>query len=300
MAHPTIDDRIDDYLDALAAEAGLRPNTIDAYRRDLGRLADDLRTTGADLRRVDRAAIAAHVRRVSATGLAPASLARHVAAIRGFFRFLVVEGVRADSPAESARSPKAWSRLPRYLRRVEVDRLFAAIDGPPALAIRDRTALELLYASGVRVSELVALPSDAFADTRDWCRVRGKGDKERLVPIGAPARAWLERYRTEARPRLLGRRPDPGTLLLTVNGRPVSRQRIFQVVRGAARRAGLDPLPSPHTLRHTFATHLLAGGADLRSVQELLGHADVATTQIYTHVDEDRLRSAHARFHPRG
>lgn len=300
MTDPTTDERIDAYLDALAAEAGLRPNTIEAYRRDLGRLADDLAATGADVRRVDRSAIAAHVRRVSATGLAPASLARHVAAVRGFFRFLVVEGVRADSPAEGARGPKAWSRLPRYLRRVEVDRLFDAIDGPPALAVRDRTALELLYASGVRVSELVALPADAFAGERDWCRVRGKGDKERLVPIGAPARTWLERYRRDARPRLLAGRPDPGTLLLTVRGKPVSRQRIFQIVRDAARRARLDPLPSPHTLRHTFATHLLAGGADLRSVQELLGHADVATTQIYTHVDEDRLRSAHARFHPRG
>lgn len=288
------------YLDVLEVEAGLARNSLTAYRRDLTRflawLPEQQRTPAT----FDRRDLVAYLRALDQAGLGPASLARHLAAIRGFLRFLVLEGVTTANPAEGAHGPRSWERLPRYLSRRDVVRLLEAADDPSPLGLRNRAMFELLYATGMRVTELVTLASDAYRHDHGWARVLGKGQKERIVPIGGPARQHLERYRADARPILLADRPDPDVLFLSVRGRRLTRDRIFRLLRDTARAAGIEPLPSPHVLRHTFATHLLAGGADLRSVQELLGHASIATTQIYTHVDEDRLLDVHRKFHPRG
>ncbi|MBN2492795.1 MAG: site-specific tyrosine recombinase XerD [Planctomycetes bacterium] len=288
------------YLEALEVEAGLAANTLAAYGRDLRRFHAWLAREELALAEFRRRDLGAYLRQLAAAGRNPSTLVRNLAAVRGFFRFLVLEGALASNPTEGARGPRPWERLPRYLSRKEVVRLLEAASDPTPLGVRNRAILELLYATGMRVSELVGLPADAYRQEHGWTRVVGKGGRERVVPIGREARRWLARYRTEARPRLLGRRPDPGVLFLSLRGRPLGRDWVFRLLRTAALRAGLSPLPSPHTLRHTFATHLLAGGADLRSVQELLGHARITTTQIYTHVDEERLRKAHRRYHPRG
>jgi len=288
------------YLDALAVEAGLAPNSLAAYGRDLTRFLAWLVKTRKSLPKVRQRDLTAYLRSLGRTGLSPATLARHLASIRGFYRFLVLEGRVDVSPAEGARGPKTLGRLPHYLSKRDVLRLLEAASDPTPIGIRNRAILELLYATGMRVSELVTLPVDAYRHDHGWTRVIGKRQKERIVPIGRPARERLELYRTEARPVLLGRRPEPGILFLSVRGRPLSRDWINRLLTQAARKAGISPIPSPHILRHTFATHLLAGGADLRSVQELLGHANIATTQIYTHVEEERLRKAHRKYHPRG
>ena len=291
--------QIQGFLEAIEFEAGLAPNTIAAYRRDLQRFRDWLvqaRRTPRNFRRRD---LVAYLRHLDQSGLGPASLSRHLSAIKGFFRFLVLEGLIRANPIDGTRGPRAWAHLPRYLKREEVDRLLEAADGPTPLDQRNRAMLELLYATGMRVSELVNLPVDAFRQDHRWTRVVGKGNKERIVPIGRPAYERLVQYRIRARPVLLGNRQDPGVLFLSVRGRKLDRDWIFRLLKKTAAQAGLSPLPSPHTLRHTFATHLLAGGADLRSVQELLGHASITTTQIYTHVEEERLKEIHQKYHPR-
>jgi len=288
------------YLDALDVEAGLATNSLAAYDRDLTRFLAWLGRSRRSVGKVRQRDLTAYLRTLGQTGLSPTTLARHLASIRGFYRFLVLEGRVEVSPAEAARGPRTLARLPHYLSKRAVVRLLEAASEPTPIGIRNRAILELLYATGMRVSELVTLPLDAYRHDHGWTRVVGKRQKERIVPIGRPARDRLERYRTEARPVLLGRRPEPGVLFLSVRGKPLSRDWINRLLKDAARRAGISPIPSPHTLRHTFATHLLAGGADLRSVQELLGHASISTTQIYTHVEEDRLRKAHRKYHPRG
>jgi integrase/recombinase XerD len=288
------------YLDALDVEAGLATNSLAAYDRDLTRFLGWLVKSRKSLPSVRQRDLTAYLRSLGRSGLSPTTLARHLASIRGFYRFLVLEGRVDVSPAEGARGPKTVGRLPHYLSKRDVTRLLEAATEPTPIGIRNRAILELLYATGMRVSELVTLPVDAYRHDHGWTRVIGKRQKERIVPIGRPARERLEIYRTEARPALLGRRPEPGILFLSVRGRPLSRDWINRLLKQAAREAGIFPIPSPHILRHTFATHLLAGGADLRSVQELLGHANISTTQIYTHVEEERLRKAHRRYHPRG
>lgn len=289
-----------DFLDALRAEAGLADNTLVAYERDLETWSAWLESNGRTPESFATDALVAYLRDLNTAGHAPSTVARHLASLRGLYRFLVIEGELTTNPTEGSAGPKRWKALPRYLTRAEVNRLLeaAAPDGPRG--VRDRTLVEILYASGVRVSELVGLSTDAFRFVDGWARVRGKGGKERIVPIGRAARDWLDRYRDEARPHLIGERPDPGTLFVSYRAKPLAREWVFRLIRRLAKAARITPLPSPHTLRHTFATHLLAGGADLRSVQELLGHADLSTTQIYTHVEGDRLRSAHRSFHPRG
>jgi integrase/recombinase XerD len=286
-----------EFLAYLGAELQLSPHTVAAYRRDLERL---LRGR-ADL--PDRGALLAHLGELRRTH-APASVVRATAAVRGFYRFLCAEAVLDADPAQGLLGARAERRLPHILGRRSVAQLLrcaAGSDGHP-LALRDRALLHVLYASGARVSEVASMRLDDCALERDFVRVLGKGRKERLVPLSETARAHVRRYLAEERPRLAARARggDPQELFLSRTGRPLERVRIYQIVRAAARRAGLPAVCSPHKLRHAFATHLVSGGADLRAVQELLGHASLATTQLYTHVDAQRLHDVHARFHPRG
>jgi integrase/recombinase XerD len=226
-------------------------------------------------------------------------VSRHLASLSTFFRFLVLEGRLTDNLARLLVAPAVWDRLPMVLSPVAVDRLLSAPSGETRLGRRDRAALEVLYASGCRASEVVGLRPVDFDLKRGLARCVGKGNKERQVPLGSRAIAAVKTYLERDRPMLVARRPTSHTVFVSKSGRPLSRIGLWQIVKRHARAAGLHADVSPHTLRHSFATHLLAGGADLRAVQEMLGHASIATTQIYTRVELSRLQAVHARFHPR-
>ncbi len=284
-----------DFLVYLGAELQVSPHTVAAYRRDVSRLLAGRSALPA------RDEIAAHLGELAKTH-APASTVRAAAAIRGFYRFLHAEGVVQEDEATGLLGPRLEQQLPKALSRSQTDRLLAAVSGDGPLALRDAALLHLLYATGCRVSEATALQLSSVSEETRLLRAFGKGDKERLIPISDGALRVLIRYRDAARPELRRRAArDPGeTLFLSRTGRPLDRIRVWQIVKAACARAGLDVACSPHALRHSFATHLVGGGADLRSVQEMLGHASLATTQVYTHVDRERLRAVHGRFHPRG
>lgn len=283
-----------DFLVFLGAELQLSLHTVAAYRRDVGKLL----AGRADL--PGRGEILAHLGRLKQAA-APASVARAAAAIRGFFRFLHAEGRIETDPTEGLLGARLERQLPAVLSVAAVEKLLGAFPGERPLAVRNRCVVQLLYATGCRASELAGLTVQGYLAEHGFVRVRGKGDKERLVPLSRAACEQLELYLRAARPVLASRgRTTSEALLLSRTGRPLERVRVWQIVREAARRAGIHVACSPHTLRHSFATHLVAGGADLRVVQELLGHASLATTQVYTHVDGERLRAAHARYHPRG
>ncbi len=283
-----------DFLVYLGVELQVSPHTVDAYRRDLQRLLAQQRTLP------DRAAIDRHLTHLLVDH-APASIARAAAAIRGFYRFLHAEGLAPDDVADGLLGPRLERKLPKALTRASVARLLAHEPADP-LGVRDAAMLHVLYATGCRASEVLALRTTSLVAEHRLVRAFGKGNKERLVPIADGALRWVRRYAAEVRPALRARaRRDPGDVLfLSRTGRPLTRARLFQVVQHACRRAGLHVACSPHALRHSFATHLVAGGADLRSVQEMLGHASLQTTQVYTHVDHERLRAVHRRLHPRG
>lgn len=283
-----------DFLVHLGAELQVSRHTVAAYRNDLARLLGDR----VDL--PDRAAIDRHLGAL-ATSHAPATVARAAAAIRGFYRFLFAEGITAEDVTEGLLGPKLEKKLPKALSRRAVARLLDAAPQDP-LGVRDQALLHVLYATGCRVGEVIGLTTTSVIAEHRLLRAFGKGNKERLVPVADEALAWLGRYCTEVRPLLRARAArEPGDVLfLSRTGRPLDRVRVFQIVRQRALRAGVTMACSPHALRHSFATHLVAGGADLRSVQELLGHASLETTQVYTHVDHERLRAVHARLHPRG
>jgi integrase/recombinase XerD len=283
-----------DFLVYLGVELQVSPHTVAAYGSDLRALLRG-RTTLPD-----RAAIDRHLAGLLADH-APASVARAAAAIRGFCRFLHAEGHAADDVAEGLLGPRLERKLPKALSRGAVARLLAhEPDGP--LAVRDQALLHVLYATGCRASEVLGLRTTSIVAEHRIVRAIGKGNKERLVPIADEALRLVQRYANEVRPMLRARaRRDPGDVLfLSRTGRPLDRARLWQIVRAACAQAGITAACSPHALRHSFATHLVAGGADLRSVQEMLGHASLATTQVYTHVDHERLRAVHERLHPRG
>ena len=293
---------IGDYLGYLAVECGLSENTLKAYRHDLERFAHFCEREGvtepdgldADLA---RAFLWSEQRR----GLALASLARRLAAIKGLFRFLASEGRIVRSPVEIIEAPKLWRHVPDYLTCDEVSRLLEAPPAPGPRGLRDVAVLETLYATGARVSEVRALDAASVRPDLGYVRVFGKGRKERLVPLGSKAASAIALYLERGRPALAGRaRKEEPALFISRRGRRLSRQQIWRVVRERCRAAGIRKRVSPHTLRHSFATHLLENGVDLRAVQEMLGHASIATTQIYTHVQSARLRAIHRRFHPRG
>ncbi|MBI5852482.1 MAG: tyrosine recombinase [Planctomycetes bacterium] len=283
-----------DFLVYLGAEVQASPNTVAAYRRDLGPLLDG----SHDL--PDAARIRAHLRDLGRTH-ARASVLRAMSAIRGFCRFLLAEGVVAVDPAEGLLGARAERRLPKALGRANVEKLLAAFPGDDPLAVRNRALVETLYATGCRVSEVVGLELGGLILDQRLLRVHGKGSKERLVPLSDRACELLTAYLGAVRPRFAARTLAGGEkVFLSWRGRPLDRNRVWQLLAAAARRIGLTVACSPHALRHSFATHLVQGGADLRSVQELLGHASLATTQVYTHVDRTRLKELHRRFHPRG
>ena len=296
---------VERFLDYLAVERGLSRNTLDAYRRDLSRYQGFLGGRGiVDVARAGEADIAAFVANLSASeyapgkGYRPSSVARALAAVRSFHRFLVLEGEAEADPAEGVARPKVPRNLPRPLTVDEVTALVAAPgqDGP--VALRDRAILETLYGAGLRISELVALDVDDVDLEEGSVRAVGKGSKERIVPLGRLAVKALEAYLTRARPALAAPR-SRGALFLNRRGGRLTRQGSTNIIKDMARRAGIRKRVTPHMLRHSFATHLLEGGADVRVVQELLGHASLATTQIYTLVTQDRLRDVYFTSHPR-
>lgn len=296
---------LDRYLRHLSIERGLSANTVAAYRRDLTAFLAALAARGiTDAAALDADVVHGYVvsLRDRPTSLSPSSTARVISSIRGLTRFLVEENVIARDPAEALTAPKQPKRLPKALSHAQVEALLAATDGDDAVRMRDKALLELLYATGARVSEAVALDVDDLvgADgTPELIRVIGKGDKQRIVPVGSFARAAVEAYLVRARPLLAAGRRSTPALFLGARGARLSRQNAWLIIRSAAERAGITVEVSPHSLRHSFATHLLAGGADVRVVQELLGHASVATTQLYTHVSIDNLRDAYQQSHPR-
>jgi integrase/recombinase XerD len=292
---------VDRYLRHVAIERGLSGNTLQAYRRDLGGYADFLLQRGiedaAAARAEDVTAFAASLR-TREVPLAASSVARMLSSVRGLHRFLLEEGLVTEDVAVDARPPKLPMRLPKAISIDQMGAVLAATDGDEPTALRDKALLELLYATGARVSEAVALNVDDVIDG-DVVRLLGKGGKQRIVPVGSYARSAIAAYLVRARPTLSSRGTATPALFLGARGGRLSRQHAFLIIRAAAERAQLGLEISPHTFRHSFATHLLQGGADVRVVQELLGHASVATTQLYTMVTADALRDVYQSSHPR-
>jgi integrase/recombinase XerD len=290
---------LEQFDDFLALEQASSVNTREAYGRDLRRLVAF--ATAAAIRspaELGSRNLRDYIYHIKDLGLASTSIRRNISAIRTYFRFLLSEGHLLKDPSERLETPQRWRSLPEVLTVQEVERLLAAPTLDDALAFRDRAMLELGYGCGLRVSEWITLQQRDVMLEEGLVRVFGKGSKERLVPIGRRAIAAVAIYRRELRPRL-EKGEGKGVLLLNSRGKPMSRMAAWQILRKYVERAGIERHVSPHTLRHSFATHLLEGGADLRAVQEMLGHADISTTQLYTHVDREYLRSVHRQYHPR-
>jgi integrase/recombinase XerD len=288
------------FTDYVALEQGLSPRTQEAYQRDLARFAEYAETRGAATPSdITARLLREYVYHLKDLGLSPASIRRNVSAVRTYFRFLTGDGIVVRDPSERLETPKRWRTLPDVLSVEEVQQLLAAPTLDDALVFRDRALLELAYGAGLRVSEWISLGVRDLLLEDGLVRVFGKGSKERLVPIGRSAIGAAAIYLRELRPRL-EKGAGKGVLFLNARGAPLSRMGAWKILRGYVERAGIVKHVSPHTLRHSFATHLLEGGADLRAVQEMLGHVDIATTQIYTHVDREYLRQVHRSFHPRG
>ncbi|PYO42619.1 MAG: site-specific tyrosine recombinase XerD [Gemmatimonadetes bacterium] len=290
--------RLEQFRDYLALEAGNSRHTVDNYLRDVRRLAEYAAGQGArGPDQVTAVQLREFIYFLKDLGLAPATIRRQISALRTYFRFLVGEGHAARDPSERLETPKQWRTLPAVLSVAEVEKLLEPASEEP-LAMRDRALLEFAYATGARVSEVVGVKLQDLVYEEGLVRVFGKGAKERVVPIGRRALGAVALYAREVRPSL-DRGKGKGVLFLNARGTPLSRVGAWGIIKQAARRAGLTKRVTPHTLRHTFATHLLEGGADLRAVQEMLGHVDLSTTQLYTHVDRDYLRTVHKQFHPR-
>jgi integrase/recombinase XerD len=291
---------LEGFRDFLALESGHSENTVEAYLRDLQRLAEFAASRGVrDPAGVTRVLLREFVYLLKDLGLSAATIRREVSAVRTYYGFLVAEGRVPADPSDRLESPRLGRVLPDTLRVSEVEALLAAPHVDQPLAWRDRALLELGYGAGLRVSELCGLGITDLLLTENLVRVFGKGGKERLVPIGRTVIGAVSVYIHQLRPEL-DRGASAGRVLLNARGRPLSRVGAWGIVKRAAARAGIAKRVTPHTLRHSFATHLLEGGADLRAVQEMLGHADLSTTQIYTHVDREYLRSVHKQYHPRG
>jgi integrase/recombinase XerD len=297
---------VERYLESLAVEHGLARNTVDGYRNDLTRAGEALAKKGKDLLTAKPADLSAHMRDLQREGLSPRSSARALSAMRGFYANLIAMGDRKDDPSVNLVAPKKMRSLPKVLSESEVQALLLAPDTAKPLGLRDRAMLELLYATGLRVTELVTLQlshlrgigqkGDHVRDL-DYLTFYGKGNKERLVPVGEEAAAWTLRYLRDIRPSLAEGRHL--TVFVNKDGAPMSRMGFWKLIKGYGLKAGIRSEISPHVLRHSFATHLLEHGADLRAVQTMLGHSDISTTQIYTHIHQQRLKSLYDRFHPR-
>ena len=286
------------WLDHLRVERGLAANTLVAYERDLAALSAFAEKRRLALVRLTPQQLADFVGSLRERGLSARSQARHVFAIRGFYAFALREGLATLDPTENVRPPRAFQALPRYLTPQQVEALLAAPDARGAVGLRDRAVLEVLYATGLRASELTGLTLEGLDLELGLVRVLGKGGKERLVPLGREAQRWTRRYLAEARPGF-AREASPPVLFLSQRGGRLSAMGLWGLVRRHAVTAGVERVLTPHVLRHSFATHLLERGADLRALQAMLGHADISTTQIYTHVSRERLRQIYDKLHPR-
>jgi integrase/recombinase XerD len=290
---------LDAYMDHLRVARRLAPASLESYGRDLARLDRFAEERGSPVTALTRQDLEAFTRRLVAEPCSPRSAARVVSAVRGFYKYLVLTRRIADSPAAELRPPRAFPALPRFLSGEDVERLLAAPDLGTPRGVRDRAIVEVLYATGLRVSELCALRSGDLNLEAGYLTCTGKGGKQRLVPLGSAAVAHLRRYLAEARPALVRQRRAPGLFVNARGGAGLSRVGVWKILKACARTAAVRAPLSPHVLRHSFATHLLDHGADLRAIQMMLGHADLSTTQIYTHVHQSRLRAIHERFHPR-
>ena len=290
---------VEQFLDYVSLERGLSPQTRASYGADLSSLVQYLSEKSvSSLNNVTRRHLLDYLYREKERGLSAPSLSRRLVAIRVFFRYLQQEQLLTANVTDTMDSPKLWKILPDTLTTKEVERLLAAPDAAREHGLRDAAILEILYGTGLRVSELASLTVDDLHFDDGYLRCIGKGNKERVVPLGGAATRSVRRYLTELRPRLAGT-TGSRVLFLTRRGKGFSRKGLWKLIKGHARSAGIDKDVSPHTLRHSFATHLLANQAPLRVIQEMLGHADISTTQIYTHVDSSRLKAIHAKYHPR-
>lgn len=299
MPNRGTDGLYDRFLEAVWAEDGLAANTLESYRRDLRAFAREAVVSPENLPGLDRAAVLEYLAGRLAGGISVSSLLRQLSCLRRFFAWARREGLVNDDPLATLEPPRRGRRLPGVLSEDQVQALLGAPDTDTDIGVRDRAILETLYASGLRISELAGLDTDQINERQGLIRVRGKGGKERLVPLGDSALQWLERWRSGPRLRMLGRTGNQA-LYVSRTGRRLSRQALWQRIRTHARTARIHSPVSPHVLRHSFATHMLDHGADLRVVQLLLGHADLSTTQIYTHVARSRLKTLYAAHHPRG
>ena len=295
----TAHDLVDAYLTHLRVERRLADHTLESYSRDLQRLGEFAAGRKTVIQRLHRHDLESFVDGLMNEGLSPRSVARMVAAVRGFFRFAVLAQHLSSNPADDLQAPRAWPGLPKFLGVEEVERLIRQPDVATPRGLRDRALIEVLYATGLRVSELIRLRASDLNLEAGYLSTTGKGNKQRLVPVGEQASAWLIKYIRESRPALLGKRSSPWLFVNAKRGTSLTRVGFWKILKGYGTKAGLARTLSPHVLRHSFATHLLEHGADLRSIQMMLGHADLSTTQIYTHVLEARLRAVYDRFHPR-
>lgn len=283
----------------ISAEKGLSDNTQESYRRDIRQFVAFLEKNGVTSPQgLSRALVVQYLAELRERGLATSSLSRNIASLRSFFYFMIQENIITDNPALQLESPRIEKKLPRVLTSVEMDRLLNQPSLEEVSGIRDKAMLELLYASGVRVSELVSLNIGDFNPEVGFLRCRGKGMKERIVPVGTMAINYVQRYLGQCRPRLV-KGGDEKSLFLNHHGRRLTRQGFWKILKKYARKAKIAGEITPHTLRHSFATHLLENGADLRSVQEMLGHSDISTTQIYTQITRRRIREVYDKTHPR-
>ncbi|MDO8677577.1 MAG: site-specific tyrosine recombinase XerD [Acidobacteriota bacterium] len=290
---------VDAYLSHLAVDRRLSPNTVESYARDLNLLGRFAAGRDAAIETLDRRSLEAAVRQLMGEGRSPKSVARAVACFRGFYGFLVVAGHLPNNPADDLRAPRAWQTLPKFLSVEEVDQLLEAPDVSEPRGLRDRALIEVLYATGLRVSELVNLKPQDLNLESGYLTTTGKGRKQRLVPLGEEAASWVARYLKEGRPALLKKRASPRLFVNARGGTGLTRVGFWKILTAYGRQAGIGTSLSPHVLRHSFATHLLDRGADLRAIQMMLGHADLSTTQIYTHILDARLRAVYDKFHPR-
>ena len=289
---------IDGYMSYIAVEKGLSRNTLDSYSGDLIRYMNFLRELGYKIEESSKVEVMSFLLSLRKRGLSTKTVARSISVLRGFYRWLADEGVLPTNPLEDMESPKTTRSLPEVLSLDEVDSLLEQPNSSHPVGMRDKAMLELLYATGLRVSELTNLELNNINLEAGYLIVLGKGAKQRIVPVGEEALYWLKAYLEESRKRLLGNHRSP-LAFVSRQGRGITRQGFWKIIKKYSLKAGIKKNISPHTLRHSFASHLLEGGADLRSVQSLLGHVDISTTQIYTHVTRERLKKIHARFHPR-
>jgi integrase/recombinase XerD len=295
-----MDQSLDQFLHYLVVEKGLSQNTIDAYSHGLARFLDHLRGKKIhDVREVSKFDVQGFLLALKKKNLNTKSIVRDLAAIRSFFRFLIQEGILETNPVENLESPKVAKTLPEISSLKEIERILEQPNVQTPLGMRDRAMLEMLYATGMRVSELTHLPTHQANLEAGYVLLYGKGSKERIVPLGSEAMKWVTLYLKAARGSLLKSKDSP-FLFINRSGKEMSRQQFWKNLKNYAKKAGLQKRITPHLLRHSFASHLLEGGADLRSVQMMLGHVDISTTQIYTHVTGEKLKKVHKRYHPRG